>query len=94
MQPGYLDPSINLGVALAQSGDTGDAITILSGAIQAHPREQHIDEAYLDLGTAYLHRGEWDAAEDAYQHALDLNPNLTFARQGLSNIEAHRQAQP
>ena len=38
--------------------------------------------------------GEWDAAEAAYQHALNLNPDLTFARQSLANIEAHRQAQP
>lgn len=93
LQPGYLDPSINLGVALAQTGDTGDAISILTNATQTHPGEQHIDEAYLDLGTAYLHRGEWDAAEDAYGHALQLNPNLVFAREGLSRIEAHRQAE-
>ena len=94
LQPGYLDASINLGVALAQAGRTDEAISLLTAAIQSHPREEHTADAYVNLGTVYMHRGEWDAAEAAYQQALNLNPDLNFARQSIDAIEVRRHAQP
>jgi len=93
LQPGYLDASNNLAFALTRSGNTDEAIALLTAALQAHPREEHSEDAYVNLGTVYMHRGEWDAAEAAYQHALDLNPNLTFARRSLETIETRRQGQ-
>jgi tetratricopeptide (TPR) repeat protein len=94
LQPGYLDASINLGVALAQAGRTDEAISLLTAAIKAHPHEEHTADAYVNLGTVYTHRGEWDAAEAADQQALYLNPDLTFARQSIDAIEVRRHAQP
>ena len=94
LQPAYLDASLNLAVALAQSGNTDEAVKLLTTALQAHPREEHSDDAYVNLGTVYMHRRDWDAAEAAYSHALDLNPDLTFARRSIDNIEVRRRSQP
>lgn len=94
LQPAFLDASLNLAVALAQTGNTDEAVKLLTAALAAHPREEHSDDAYVNLGTVYMHSGDWDAAEDAYQHALELNPDLSFARQNIDAIEARRHAQP
>lgn len=91
LQPGYLDPSINLAITLAQEQKTDEAIGILTTALQAHPKETHSADGYANLGTIYMHRGELDAAEAAYEHALDLNPDLTFARQAIASIDAIRR---
>jgi protein O-mannosyl-transferase len=94
LQPGYLDASINLAVALAQTGDTDDAVAMLTAAIQANPSEQHLADAYVNLGTVYVHRGDLNAAEAAYQNALSINPDLTFARRSIDMIEVRRHSQP
>jgi len=94
LQPAYLDASLNLAVALAQTGNTDEAVKLLTAALQAHPREEHSDDAWVNLGTVYMHRRDWDAAEAAYSHALDLNPDLAFARQSIDNIEVRRRSQP
>jgi tetratricopeptide (TPR) repeat protein len=94
LQPGYLDASINLAVAAAEAGNTDQAVSLLTSAVQANPKEQHVDDAYVNLGTVYLHRGEWDAAEAAYQQALNLNPDQAFARRSIDMIETRRHSQP
>lgn len=94
LQPAYLDPSINLAISLAQEGRTDEAVGILTTALQAHPKETDSADGYSNLGTIYVHRGELDAAEAAYEHALDLNPDLTFPRQAIASIDSARRRVP
>jgi tetratricopeptide (TPR) repeat protein len=94
LEPGTLDASTNLAVLLAKQGNTNEAIELLNSAVRAHGSEPKVSLAYFNLGTVYLQKGDLDSAEAAYQRALELNPDLTSARQHLESLEARRHAQP
>jgi len=92
LEPGYLDASTNLAITLAEEGNMDQAIELLVTALRSHPGEPHEDAAWLNLGNVYAHEAEWDKAAAAYQHALDLNPDLGIARQSLDSVEAQQAA--
>jgi len=92
LEPGYLDASTNLAITLAQQGDFNQATNLLVTALRSHSGEPHADAAWLNLGNVYAHKAEWDEAAAAYQHALDLNPDLGLARQSLDSVEAQQAA--
>lgn len=48
---------------------------------------------YFNLGNAYYHLGKKGFAIACYQHALDLNPSLTVAKENLEKVlnETHRK---
>ncbi len=95
LEPGFLDASINLAITLAEEGDMDEATGTLVSALQSHPNGPHAEAAWFNLGNIYAHKGDWNAAATAYQHALDLNPDSNAARQRLESVEAelaaHRQ---
>ncbi len=90
--PDFLDASTNLAITLAEQGDMDEAINVLVSALRSHPDGPHADAGWFNLGNIYAHKAEWNAAADAYQHALDLNPDLDAARQRLESVEAERAA--
>lgn len=45
---------------------------------------------YMDLAQAYLHRGQFQRAEQEIMKALDIQPDNTYARDILSKVRAHR----
>ncbi|MGC2421470.1 MAG: tetratricopeptide repeat protein [Candidatus Acidiferrales bacterium] len=92
LEPGYLDASTNLAITLAQQGDFDQATALLVSALRSHPDEPHADAAWLNLGNVYAHEAKWDEAAAAYQHALDLNPDLGLARERLDSVEAQQAA--
>jgi len=92
LDPGHLDASINLAVTLAQQGDLDQAINLLVTALHYHTDGPHVDAAWLNLGDVYANKGEWNEAADAYQHALNLNPDMAIARDRLDSVEAHEAA--
>jgi protein O-mannosyl-transferase len=92
IEPGYVDSSVNLAVTLAEQGNTDEAIGLLTTALQTHRGDPHLDAAWLNLGNVYANKSEWSEAATAYQHALDLNPDLDIARQSLDSVEAQEAA--
>jgi protein O-mannosyl-transferase len=95
LEPGFLDASINLAITLAEEGNMDEATGMLASALQSQPNGPHAEAAWFNLGNIYAHKGDWNAAATAYQHALDLNPDSNAARQRLESVEAelaaHRQ---
>ena len=51
---------------------------------KGNPQGQKI-EHYYDLGRDALKDQDWDRAIDAFNHALELQPNNPDARVGLAN---------
>jgi tetratricopeptide (TPR) repeat protein len=94
LEQGTLDASTNLAILLAKQGNTNEAIELLHSAVRVHGSEPKASLAYFNLGTVYLQKGDLDSAEAAYQRALELNPDLTSARQHLESLEARRHAHP
>jgi protein O-mannosyl-transferase len=92
LEPGYLDASVNLAVTLAEQGNMDGAISLLTTALQTHRGDPHLDAAWLNLGNVYANKSEWSEAATAYQHALDLNPDLDIARASLDSVEARQAA--
>jgi len=92
VQPGYLDASTNLAITLAEEGDMDQAIELLVSALRSDPDGPHADAGWFNLGNIYAHGSQWSAAADAYQHALDLNPDLSAARRRLESVEAEQAA--
>lgn len=60
----------------------------LSGALLSSGGGQNVEETYLYRGHAMLATGDLSGAERAYNEALRLNPNMTSAREALSDLEA------
>jgi hypothetical protein len=82
----------NLGVALAQQGDSNGAIAEYLAALHLEP---NFIEAHNNLGNAFATRGDFDAAIQAYRQVLSLNPaipeahnNLGFALAQQGNLTA------
>lgn len=71
----------NLGLALAASGKTDEALEVLTRA--GGPAVGHANLAYL---TAAL--GKKEEAKALYQKALEIQPELTAAREALGVIDA------
>lgn len=90
IEPGALDASTNLAITLSQQGDTAQAVGLLVSALRIHTSGPHVDAAWVNLGTMYARMHDWDAAEAAYEHALELNSNLGIARQLLESVEKNR----
>jgi len=93
LHPDFLDASTNLAITLAQQGETDEAIATLVTALRAHPSGPHADAGWFNLGNIYANNRQWNDAAAAYQHALDLNPDLDAARQRMESVEAQRGAQ-
>lgn len=62
----------NLGMALIDQGQTGEAIRQYQEAIRLNPNEVH---PHYNLGIALLKQDQVDAAINQFQEAIRLNPN-------------------
>ncbi len=61
----------NLGYALAGLGQIDSAIVLFEDALELDPQLQ---EAWVNLGTAYLNKQRFSDAEEAYRRALEVGP--------------------
>ena len=80
-----LDPEnyaarVNLAVLTLQQGDAEAAIELLEAAAENHPAAP---EAWHDLGLARRSLAHWDAAREAYETALNVDPGYTPALKNL-----------
>ena len=75
--PGAVDPVLNRGVGLDQSGRLAEAErdyrAVLTATGGADP------SAHNNLGNVLLLEGRFDEAEASYARAMDLAPNFSFA---------------
>lgn len=58
---------------LIKEGDVMTAIRTLTDYLESNPTE-HLDEAHYLLGNTFRKLGDWKRALDAYQAAIDINP--------------------
>jgi tetratricopeptide (TPR) repeat protein len=72
----------NLGTALAEEGQTDEAITQYRESIRVKPNDSL---ARNNLGTALLHKGQVDGAISQYQEAIRLQPGYADAHNNLGN---------
>jgi Tfp pilus assembly protein PilF len=69
---------VDFGIDVAQRGLWREAIYRWERAVQIDPAYA---AAYNDLAVAYEHEGQLDKARQAYEKALELEPNNTQIRQ-------------
>jgi tetratricopeptide (TPR) repeat protein len=71
----------NRGVEELLAEQTKAALTWLEAAVQLDP---DLAVAWLNLGVGLRHAGDVNAAKRAYRHALEISPNLPWARKNLA----------
>jgi len=72
-----------LGLLDENAGRIDNALGHFQAAIRSRP---DAPEAYDRLGEAYVKKGDYAAAARAFRRALDLNPQLTTARDSLRRL--------
>ena len=84
-QPAHFGALNDLGILLMETGKQTEARDYFSLAINAHPGQPI---AYLNLADIFLAQADYNAAISHYQAALDIEPSLEKAHQGLSHALA------
>ncbi|MEX2272212.1 MAG: tetratricopeptide repeat protein [Vicinamibacterales bacterium] len=77
---GFAEAQLNLGNALAASGNHAEAEKQFRVAVQLNP---NLTEAHLGLGGAVLRQGRAAEAQRYYEAAIELQPDLAEAHNGL-----------
>ena len=90
-------PTLNtLGTVLSHAGEHGDAVRcyrratdILQGQTESpdRPTQQWQADLFFNLGTSLGFAGQIQAAEQAYEQAIQLNPNHYQAHAGLAQLQ-------
>jgi len=75
----------NLGDALLQKGQLGDAIKQYQMALKINP---NFALAHANLGVAFIRKGQLEDGISEFQEALRLNPNLRPVRDSLEKAQA------
>jgi arylsulfatase A-like enzyme/Flp pilus assembly protein TadD len=86
-----LDVLNALAVALANSGRPREALDVLARARRAHPTNTQV---LVNVGTVYLTVGDLVHARQAYEAALDLDPDVARAHNSLGVIAAREGHMP
>jgi len=80
-----LDVLNALAVALATSGKPREALDVLARARRAHPSSTQV---LVNVGTVHLATGDLARARQAFEAALDLDPDVARAHNSLGVIAA------
>ena len=84
IQPLFVEARVELANVLSEAGRTGEAIAQLEAAVEADP--EHATEAWNNLGFLHLQAGQTEAATEALQQAVRLDPDLAEARVNLGTV--------
>jgi tetratricopeptide (TPR) repeat protein len=79
--PNPYDVHLNLAIALAQNREYEQALKHLNAALRINPDSPQV---YYNWGRILQKQGKLDEAIEKWKKALELNPNLTPARQCLN----------
>ena len=91
-EPDVSSVYFNASLLYSQLGDQARAEELLRKAIQYPPP---LADAHVNLGNIFGHRGEYDAAIQQYQQALQINPHQPQALANLKTVrELKAKAQP
>ncbi|HUB67922.1 MAG TPA: tetratricopeptide repeat protein [Candidatus Methylacidiphilales bacterium] len=77
----------NLGRALAQKGQTKEAIAQYQQALEINP---DYAQARNNLGSIFAQEGRVDEALAQFQRALEINPNYAEAQNNMGNVLARK----
>jgi Flp pilus assembly protein TadD len=80
---GQLEARDNLGGLLLERGELAEAEVQFTAVLRAHPASAG---TWCNLGTLCWLQGRTQEAEAHYTRALQLDPRLTFARDGLERV--------
>ncbi len=81
--PGHLGLLYNLGMALGDKGETGDALVLLTRLVGIAPEDAH---AWTALGLAQARSGDTAAAIKSFGRSLAINPDEGHAHRNLGGI--------
>jgi Flp pilus assembly protein TadD len=76
---------VKFGIRVAQLGLWREAVAHWERAVRLDPTYA---QAYNNLAIGYEHQGDFEKARNAYQKALELNPNNQYIKQ---NYELFRE---
>jgi predicted CXXCH cytochrome family protein len=85
LDPMLIDAATNLGVIEASRGDMGGAVKLWKGAFERSPEKSSIG---MNLVRAYCGSGEVEQARVYTLRVLEFNPDLSFARDLLRDLNA------
>jgi hypothetical protein len=80
----------NEAIALAMQSQWDEAIAVNKSIIEIFPDDA---DAYNRLGKALTQLGRYAEAEDAYSHALEIEPNNGIAKKNLDRLAHLREAE-
>jgi tetratricopeptide (TPR) repeat protein len=88
LKPGLYQAELNLGMLLLRDKIAKEAAPLLKSAASQKPTEYR--PSYY-LGDALLTAGDFAGAEEAFQHALSINPKAAASELGLARAQAGQQ---
>lgn len=89
--PGNIDASNRLGIALRQQGKYDEAERCYMAALQHNPDHPAI---YHNLGVLYCVKKNYTGAEKFFRRALDRDPNFEASKSMLQTIEKLKKENP
>src|SRR5262249_13950672 len=83
IQPGHGEALLGLGIALAELGQLGEAVTNLQAAVHFLPESA---QAHYNLGVALAQQQKHDEAAACLRQAIQLQPTYPPPHYGLGNV--------
>lgn len=74
---------VNLAIAYHQNGREPDALMQLRHAVEIHPKNS---EAWAEIGSIFLDKGDHERAEEAFIEALNHGPWMSGVHYNLANL--------
>ena len=91
LEPQHASVHYNLGNNLRVKGRYEEAIAHYKQSIAGRP---HFGDAWNNMGIAFAERGDLDAARDAYQKAVEVDPTCAFYHLNLAHAKRFQPDDP
>lgn len=81
-----LYPYYQAGVSYGLSGEDQKEVEVLSKVSSASPKAEFFNDAYYELGRAYLNVGETDKAESSFTYLVENSEDKSFVAKSLLDL--------